>query len=96
MSEETEAVLSLQEQELLEMADAAKQVAAKAKDVPKSQDDTAGKVTIIKEVEKKIEEIKDEVVPNSEYESLTPVKDDIPTKSNPVEELHRPVRDQGH
>ena len=73
------------------MADTAKQVAEQAKDVAKAKYDTE-EVTIIQEVHKKIEEIKDEVVPNSEYEYMTTSKDDPPTESNPVEEHPPPVR----
>ena len=93
-AEEAEDVLSLEEKEVLEKGDTAKHVAEQAKDVAKAKDDTELEVTIIQEVDKKIEEIKDEVVPNSEYEYMTTSKDDPPTESNPVEEHPPPVRDR--
>ena len=68
-------------------------MAEQAKDVAKAKDDTK-EVTIIKEVHEKVEEIKDEVVPNSEYESMTTFKDDPPTECNLVEEYPPPVRDR--
>ena len=72
----------------------AKQAAEQAKDVKKTKDDETEEVTTINEVHKKIEEINDEVVPNSEYESTTQSKDDPPNDSNPVKEHPPPVRDR--
>ena len=83
--------MSLEEKEVLEKADTAKHVAEQAKDVAKAKDDTE-EVTIIKEVHKKVEEIKDKVVPNSEYEYMTTFKDNPQTESNLVEEHPPPVR----
>ena len=93
-AEEAEAVLPTEEKEVLEMADIAKQAAEQAKDVKKTKDDETEEVTTINEVHKKIEEINDEVVPNSEYESTTQSKDDPPNDSNPVKEHPPPVRDR--
>ena len=58
-------------------------IAKQAKDVTKAKDDG-------------IEEIADEVVPNTEYESMSQLKDDppTPTESNPAKEHPPPVRDR--
>ena len=93
-AEEAEAVLPREEREVLEMTDIAKQAAEQAKDVRETQDDETEKVATIKEAHKKIEEIIDEFVPNSEYESSNHSKDDPPNESNPVKENPPPVRDR--
>ena len=86
-AEEAEAVLSLEEMEVLEMADTAKhkQVAEQAKVATKAKDDSE-EVSTVKVLKKKVEEITDEDVPDSEYGSTTPSKDEPQIESNPVEE----------
>jgi hypothetical protein len=94
-AEEAEAALSLVEIEVLEMADTAKnkKVAEQAKVATKAKDDTE-KVSVIKVLKKKVDEIPDEVVPDSEYGSMAPSKDEPQTESNPVEEPPPRLRDR--
>ena len=75
------------------MADIAKEAAEQAKDVKKTKDDETEEVITIKEL-KKIEKINDEVIPNSEYETMTQLNDDPPNESNPVKEHPPPVWDR--
>ena len=52
-------------------------------------------ITIIEVVKTSVEEVEDEVVPDSEYELKTPSKDDsTKTESKPTEEPPPPVRDR--
>jgi hypothetical protein len=94
-AEEAEAVLSLVEKDVLEMADTAKnkQVAEQAKAAAKVKDDTE-EVSVVTVLKKKVEEITDEVVPDSEYGSMTPSKGEPQTESNPVEEHPPRLRDR--
>ena len=94
-AEEAEAVLSLVERDVLEMADTAKnkQVAEQAKAAAEAKDNTE-EVSVVKVLKKKVEEITDEVVPDSEYGSLTPSKEKPQTESNPAEEPPPRLRDR--
>jgi hypothetical protein len=49
---------------------------------------------IVKVLKKKVEDITDEVVPDSEYGSMTPSKDEPQIVSNPVEEPPAKLRDR--
>jgi hypothetical protein len=53
----------------------------------------AKEVTIIEVVQTSVEEIEDEVVTDSEYESMTASKDRPQTESRPIEEPPTPVQD---
>ena len=68
----------------------ADQVAEQAEDTK----DDAEEVTIIEVVQTSVEEINDELVTDSEYESMTASKDDPQTESSPIEEPPPPVRDR--
>jgi hypothetical protein len=91
-AEEAEAMLSLEEKEMVEMAetDKSNQVAEQADDTLNSTDDTE-EVTILEVVNKSVEEIKDEFVPVYEYESLTV---STQNEENPRKEPPPPVRDR--
>ena len=56
--------------------------------------DDAEEVTIIEVVQTSVEEINDELVTDSEYESMTASKDDPQTESSPIEEPPQPVQDR--
>ena len=73
-AEEAEAILSLEEKDVLDMAETAQadQVAEQAEDTTDDDEE----VTIIEVVQTSVEEINDEVATDSEYESMTPSKDD--------------------
>ena len=70
-----------------------KQGAEQAKVAKKAKYDTE-EVSTVKVLKKKVEEITDEVVPDSEYGSKTPPRDEPQIESNPVEEPPPPVRDR--
>ena len=87
---EAETILSVEEKDVLDLADIAKHNldAEKAEDAPEE-------ITIIEVVKTSVEEVEDEVVPDSEYELKTPSKDDsTKTESKPTEEPPPPVRDR--
>ena len=94
-AEEAEAALSLVEIEVLEKANTAKnkQVAEQAKADTKAKHDTE-EVSAVEVLKKKVEEIPDEVVPDSEYASMTPSKDEPQIESDPVEEPPPRIRDR--
>ena len=86
---EAETILSVEEKEVLDLADIAKHNldAEKAEDAPEE-------ITIIEVVKTSVEEVEDEVVPDSEYELKTPSKDEsTKNASKPKEEPPPPVRD---
>ena len=91
-AEEAEAILTLEEKEVLDLAENAK-ANQDAEQVEDTTDD-AGEVTIIEVVQTSVEEITDEVVTDSEYESMAVSKDDPQTESSPIEEPPPPVRDR--
>ena len=86
---EAETILSVEEKEVLNLADIAKHNldAEKAEDAPEG-------ITIIEVVKTSVEEVEDKVVPDSEYELKTPSKDDSKTASKPKEEPPPPIRDR--
>jgi hypothetical protein len=80
---------------VLELTDIAKQTkdAGQAKDVKTAKDNTE-KASIKEAIETSLEELEDDVVPDSEYgSSPAPSKEDSRAVTTPVEEPPPPVRD---